>query len=147
MTSNLGSDLILDSIEKSGEVTPEAETAVHNLLKQQFRPEFLNRLDEIIIFKPLTKDEVAKIVDLLVAKLAARLKDKQLNLVVTDAAKKFIADSGYDPIYGARPLKRYMQHTVETLIATEIVRQDLAPETTLTVDVNNGKLVVTASKK
>ena len=147
MTSNLGSDLILDSIEKSGEVTPEAETAVHNLLKQQFRPEFLNRLDEIIIFKPLTKDEVAKIVDLLVAKLAARLKDKQLNLVVTDAAKKFIADSGYDPIYGARPLKRYMQHTVETLIATEIVRQDLAPETTLTVDVNNGKLVVTASKQ
>lgn len=147
MTSNLGSDLILDSIEKSGEVTPEAETAVHNLLKQQFRPEFLNRLDEIIIFKPLTKDEVTKIVDLLVAKLAARLKDKQLNLVVTDAAKKFIADSGYDPIYGARPLKRYMQHTVETLIATEIVRQDLAPETTLTVDVNNGKLVVTASKQ
>ena len=147
MTSNLGSDLILDSIEKSGEVTPEAETAVHNLLKQQFRPEFLNRLDEIIIFKPLTKDEVAKIVDLLVAKLAARLKDKQLNLVVTDAAKKFIADSGYDPIYGARPLKRYMQHSVETLIATEIVRQDLAPETTLTVDVNNGKLVVTASKQ
>ena len=147
MTSNLGSDLILDSIEKSGEVTPEAETAVHNLLKQQFRPEFLNRLDEIIIFKPLTKDEVAKIVDLLVAKLAARLKDKQLNLVVTDAAKKFIAESGFDPIYGARPLKRYMQHTVETLIATEIVRQDLAPETTLTVDVNNGKLVVTASKQ
>ncbi len=147
MTSNLGSDLILDSIEKSGEVTPEAETAVHNLLKQQFRPEFLNRLDEIIIFKPLTKDEVTKIVDLLVAKLAARLKDKQLNLVVTDAAKKFIADSGFDPIYGARPLKRYMQHTVETLIATEIVRQDLAPETTLTVDVNNGKLVVTASKQ
>ena len=147
MTSNLGSDLILDSIEKSGEVTPEAETAVHNLLKQQFRPEFLNRLDEIIIFKPLTKDEVTKIVDLLVAKLAARLKDKQLNLVVTDAAKKFIADSGFDPIYGARPLKRYMQHTVETLIASEIVRQDLAPETTLTVDVKDGKLVVTASKQ
>ena len=147
MTSNLGSDLILDSIEKSGEVTPEAETAVHNLLKQQFRPEFLNRLDEIIIFKPLTKDEVTKIVDLLVAKLAARLKDKQLNLVVTDAAKKFIAESGFDPIYGARPLKRYMQHTVETLIASEIVRQDLAPETTLTVDVKDGKLVVTASKQ
>ena len=147
MTSNLGSDLILDSIEKSGEVTPEAETAVHNLLKQQFRPEFLNRLDEIIIFKPLTKDEVTKIVDLLVAKLAERLADKQLKLVVTDAAKKYIVDNGYDPVYGARPLKRYMQHTVETLIATEIVRQDLAPETTLTVDVNNGKLVVTASKQ
>ena len=145
MTSNLGSDIILDSIEQHNVVTPEAETAVHNLLKQQFRPEFLNRLDEIIIFKPLTKAEVTKIVDLLVAKLAARLKDKQLNLVVTDAAKQFIADSGFDPVYGARPLKRFMQHSVETLIATEIVRQDLAPETTLTVDAVDGKLTVTAT--
>ena len=145
MTSNLGSDIILDSIEQHNVVTPEAEAAVHNLLKQQFRPEFLNRLDEIIIFKPLTKAEVTKIVDLLVAKLAVRLKDKQLNLVVTDAAKQFIADSGFDPVYGARPLKRFMQHSVETLIATEIVRQDLAPETTLTVDAVDGKLSVTAT--
>ena len=101
MTSNLGSSIILDSIEKDGVVTNEAEDEVHNLLKQQFRPEFLNRLDDIIIFKPLTKDEVTKIVDLLVAKLAARLADKQLKLVVTDSAKKYIVDNGYDPVYGA----------------------------------------------
>ena len=142
MTSNLGSGIILDSIEKDGKVTAEAEAEVHNLLKQQFRPEFLNRLDEIIIFKPLSKDEVTKIVDLLVAKLAARLADKQLKLVVTNKAKQFIVDNGYDPVYGARPLKRYMQHTVETLIANKIVTSDLAPDTTLTVDVDNGELAV-----
>ena len=144
MTSNLGSSIILDSIEKDGKLTEQAEKEVHDLLKQQFRPEFLNRLDEIIIFKPLTKDEVTKIVDLLVAKLAERLADKQLKLVVTDAAKKYIVDNGYDPVYGARPLKRYMQHTVETLIATKIVESDLAPETVLTVDVDKNGLVVRA---
>ena len=138
MTSNLGSSIILDSIEKDGVVTNEAEDEVHNLLKQQFRPEFLNRLDDIIIFKPLTKDEVTKIVDLLVAKLAARLADKQLKLVVTDSAKKYIVDNGYDPVYGARPLKRFMQHSVETLVATTIVTNDLAPDTVLTVDVVDG---------
>ena len=144
MTSNLGSSIILDSIEKDGKLTEQAEKEVHDLLKQQFRPEFLNRLDEIIIFKPLTKDEVTKIVDLLVAKLAERLADKQLKLVVSDAAKKYIVDNGYDPVYGARPLKRYMQHTVETLIATKIVESDLAPETVLTVDVDKNGLVVRA---
>lgn len=138
MTSNLGSSIILDSIEKDGVVTNEAEDEVHNLLKQQFRPEFLNRLDDIIIFKPLTKDEVTKIVDLLVAKLASRLADKQLKLVVTDSAKKYIVDNGYDPVYGARPLKRFMQHSVETLVATTIVTNDLAPDTVLTVDVVDG---------
>ena len=142
MTSNLGSSIILDSIEKDGVVTNEAEDEVHNLLKQQFRPEFLNRLDDIIIFKPLTKDEVTKIVDLLVAKLAARLADKQLKLVVTDSAKKYIVDNGYDPVYGARPLKRFMQHSVETLVATTIVTNDLAPDTVLTVDVVDGELKV-----
>lgn len=144
MTSNLGSGVILDSIEKDGEVTELAVEEVHKLLKQQFRPEFLNRLDEIVIFKPLTKDEVTKIVDLLVAKLASRLADKQLKLIVTDAAKKFVVDNGYDPVYGARPLKRYLQHSVETLIASEIVRNDLAPDTTLTVDVKDDRLVVTS---
>ena len=144
MTSNLGSSIILDSIEKDGKLTEQAEKEVHDVLKQQFRPEFLNRLDEIIIFKPLTKDEVTKIVDLLVAKLAERLADKQLKLIVTDAAKKYIVDNGYDPVYGARPLKRYMQHTVETLIATKIVESDLAPETVLTVDVDKNGLVVRA---
>ena len=147
MTSNLGSSIILDSIEKDGVVTNEAEDEVHNLLKQQFRPEFLNRLDDIIIFKPLTKDEVTKIVDLLVAKLASRLADKQLKLVVTDSAKKYIVDNGYDPVYGARPLKRFMQHRVETLVATTIVTNDLAPDTVLTVDVVDGALKVLVGDK
>ena len=147
MTSNLGSSIILDSIEKDGVVTNEAEDEVHNLLKQQFRPEFLNRLDDIIIFKPLTKDEVTRIVDLLVAKLAARLADKQLKLVVTDSAKKYIVDNGYDPVYGARPLKRFMQHSVETLVATTIVTNDLAPDTVLTVDVVDGELKVLVCDK
>ena len=147
MTSNLGSSIILDSIEKDGVVTNEAEDEVHNLLKQQFRPEFLNRLDDIIIFKPLTKDEVTKIVDLLVAKLASRLADKQLKLVVTDSAKKHIVDNGYDPVYGARPLKRFMQHSVETLVATTIVTNDLAPDTVLTVDVVDGALKVLVGDK
>ena len=147
MTSNLGSSIILDSIEKDGVVTNEAEDEVHNLLKQQFRPEFLNRLDDIIIFKPLTKDEVTKIVDLLVAKLASRLADKQLKLVVTDSAKKYIVDNGYDPVYGARPLKRFMQHSVETLVATTIVTNDLAPDTVLTIDVVDGALKVLVGDK
>lgn len=147
MTSNLGSSIILDSIEKDGVVTNEAEDEVHNLLKQQFRPEFLNRLDDIIIFKPLTKDEVTKIVDLLVAKLASRLADKQLKMVVTDSAKKYIVDNGYDPVYGARPLKRFMQHSVETLVATTIVTNDLAPDTVLTVDVVDGALKVLVGDK
>ena len=147
LTSNLGSSIILDSIEKDGVVTNEAEDEVHNLLKQQFRPEFLNRLDDIIIFKPLTKDEVTKIVDLLVAKLASRLADKQLKLVVTDSAKKYIVDNGYDPVYGARPLKRFMQHSVETLVATTIVTNDLAPDTVLTVDVVDGALKVLVGDK
>ena len=147
MTSNLGSSIILDSIEKDGVVTNEAEDEVHNLLKQQFRPEFLNRLDDIIIFKPLTKDEVTKIVDLLVAKLASRLADKQLKLVVTDSAKKYIVDNGYDPVYGARPLKRFMQHSVETLVATTIVTNDLAPDTVLTVDIVDGALKVLVGDK
>ncbi len=147
MTSNLGSSIILDSIEKDGVVTNEAEDEVHNLLKQQFRPEFLNRLDDIIIFKPLTKDEVTKIVDLLVANLASRLADKQLKLVVTDSAKKYIVDNGYDPVYGARPLKRFMQHSVETLVATTIVTNDLAPDTVLTVDVVDGALKVLVGDK
>ncbi len=147
MTSNLGSSIILDSIEKDGVVTNEAEDEVHNLLKQQFRPEFLNRLDDIIIFKPLTKDEVTKIVDLLVAKLASRLADKQLKLVVTDSAKKYIVDNGYDPVYGARPLKRFMQHSVETLVATTIVTNDLAPDTVLKVDVVDGALKVLVEDK
>ncbi len=142
LTSNLGSSIILDSIEKEGKLTAEAEEEVHQLLKHQFRPEFLNRLDEIILFKPLTKEEIAKIVDLLIAALQHRLSDKQLKLNVTDSARKFIAEGGYDPVYGARPLKRFVQHNVETLIARKILQSDLAPDTTLTVDLKDGELVV-----
>ncbi len=143
MTSNLGSGLILEGIEKDGCVTEETQNAVHALLRQQFRPEFLNRLDEIIIFKPLGKEEITAIVDLLISKLAARLNGRQLKLNVTEAAKALIVENGYDPVYGARPLKRYIQHTVETLIATEIVKKDPAPGTEITVDAASGRLVVT----
>lgn len=142
LTSNLGSSIILDSIEQNGQLTSDAEDQVHQLLKRQFRPEFLNRLDEIILFKPLSKDEIAKIVDLLIASLQSRIEDKQLKLVVTDEARKFIADNGYDPIYGARPLKRFIQHNVETIVARKILESDLEPDTTLTVDVKDGSLVV-----
>lgn len=142
LTSNLGSSIILDSIEQNGHLTSDAEEQVHQLLKHQFRPEFLNRLDEIILFKPLAKDEIAKIVDLLIASLQSRIADKQLKLVVTDEARKFIADNGYDPIYGARPLKRFIQHNVETIVARKILESDLEPDTTLTVDVKDGNLVV-----
>lgn len=142
LTSNLGSSIILDSIEQNGHLTSDAEEQVHQLLKHQFRPEFLNRLDEIILFKPLAKDEIAKIVDLLIASLQSRIEDKQLKLVVTDEARKFIADNGYDPIYGARPLKRFIQHNVETIVARKILESDLEPDTTLTVDVKDGNLVV-----
>ncbi len=142
LTSNLGSSIILDSIEQNGQLTSDAEDQVHQLLKRQFRPEFLNRLDEIILFKPLSKDEIVKIVDLLIASLQSRIEDKQLKLVVTDEARKFIADNGYDPIYGARPLKRFIQHNVETIVARKILESDLEPDTTLTVDVKDGSLVV-----
>ena len=142
LTSNLGSSIILDSIEQNGQLTSDAGDQVHQLLKRQFRPEFLNRLDEIILFKPLSKDEIAKIVDLLIASLQSRIEDKQLKLVVTDEARKFIADNGYDPIYGARPLKRFIQHNVETIVARKILESDLEPDTTLTVDVKDGSLVV-----
>lgn len=142
MTSNLGSSIILDSIEQHGELTKEADKEVRDLLKSQFRPEFLNRLDEIILFKPLTREQIGNIVDLLLNGLQKRLMEKQLTLQVTDKAKQFIADNGYDPVYGARPLKRYIQHTLETMVATQIVSHDLEPNTTLKVDVKDNQLVV-----
>ncbi len=142
LTSNLGSQELLDGIEANGEISQEAKDKVDILLKHSFRPEFLNRLDEIVMFKPLTKENVTSIVDLLIADLNRRLKDKQLTCVVTDEAKKFIVDNGYDMIYGARPLKRYIQQYVETLIAKKIIGDDVAPGTTLTVGVNSNQLVV-----
>ena len=148
LTSNLGSDLILEDLEKSramgkNELSEEAKNAIDQLLKRQFRPEFLNRLDDIVYYKSLTKQEIGSIVDLMLADLRRRLADKQLNLVVTDAAKNAIIDGGYDPIYGARPLKRYIQAHVETIIAKEIIGGSHAAGDTLTVDADaEGKLVL-----
>ena len=148
LTSNLGSDLILEDLEKSrangkNELSDEAKSAIDQLLKRQFRPEFLNRLDDIVYYKSLTKQEIGSIVDLMLADLRKRLADKQLNLVVTDAAKNAIIDGGYDPIYGARPLKRYIQAHVETMIAKEIIGGAHAAGDTLTVDADaTGQLIL-----
>ena len=148
LTSNLGSDLILEDLEKSrangkNELSDEAKDAIDQLLKRQFRPEFLNRLDDIVYYKSLTKTEIGSIVDLMLGDLRKRLADKQLKLVVTDAAKNAIIDGGYDPIYGARPLKRYIQTHVETMIAKEIIGGAHAAGDTLTVDADaNGQLVL-----
>ena len=146
LTSNLGSDLILEDLEKSraagkNELSDEAKSAIDQLLKRQFRPEFLNRLDDIVYYKSLTKQEIGSIVDLMLADLRRRLADKQLNLTVTDAAKNAIIDGGYDPIYGARPLKRYIQAHVETMIAKEIIGGAHTAGDTLTVDADaDGRL-------
>ena len=146
LTSNLGSDLILEDLEKSraegkNELSDEARNAIDQLLKRQFRPEFLNRLDDIVYYKSLTKQEIGSIVDLMLTDLRKRLADKQLNLVVTEAAKNSIIDGGYDPIYGARPLKRYIQSHVETMIAKEIIAGAHSTGDTLTVDADgNGRL-------
>ena len=141
MTSNLGSGYILEGIQ-NGEILPEAQARVEGLLKTSFRPEFLNRLDEIILFKPLTQQEIGAVVDLLIQDLARRLNTRQLKLTVSEAAKTHIVESGYDPVYGARPLKRYIQSRVETLLAKAIVRDNPAPGTELLVDEKNGELVL-----
>ena len=136
LTSNLGSNYILDGI-KDGEITEEARSQVDKLLKQSFRPEFINRLDEIVYYKPLMKDQIIHIVDLMLADLQKRLSDKQLTITVTDAAKAFIIEDGFDPNFGARPLKRYIQRTVETLLAKAIISTDLEPGTELVVDIQD----------
>ena len=141
LTSNLGSPYILDGIE-NGEITAEARAQVDQLLRQSFRPEFLNRLDEIVYYKPLGKEEIRGVVDLLLERLRHRLADKQLTLEVTDAAKDAIIEGGYDPIYGARPLKRYIQQKAETLAAKRIIADDPMPGTVLTLDAENGTLVM-----
>ncbi len=146
LTSNLGSDIILDGI-KNGEITDEAKAKVEALLKRSFRPEFLNRLDEIITFKPLTKENIYAIVDLAIKALNARLADKRLSLRLTDAARDLIIDRAYDPIYGARPLKRYLQSHVETLLARKMIAEDIAPDTEITVDVKDGELFAETSSE
>ena len=142
LTSNLGSQYLLDGIDEKGEITDAAREEVEELLKHSFRPEFLNRLDEIVFYKPLTKNDVVRILDLLVMDLNRRLEDKQLRCVVSDAAKATIVDNAYDPVYGARPLRRFVQRHVETLIGKIILAQDLLPGSTLAVDVQGGELTV-----
>ena len=142
LTSNLGSDIILDGIGQNGEISESAREQVHQLLTRSFRPEFLNRLDEIVFYKPLTKENIKGIVELLISDLQKRLADKQLKLEFTDKAKEFVIANGYDPVYGARPLKRFLQSRVETLVARKILSDDPAPDTILTVDANENGLIV-----
>lgn len=142
LTSNLGSPQILDGIGDDGELKESAKAEVMGLLHRQFRPEFLNRLDEIVFYKPLTRDDMHGIIDLMLAGLQKRLAERQLKLKVTDEAKDLLIQMGYDPMYGARPLRRCLQQQVETLLARYIIGHDLAPETLLTVGVEGGKLTV-----
>ncbi|MBR2339885.1 MAG: ATP-dependent chaperone ClpB [Clostridia bacterium] len=141
LTSNLGSDIILDGIDADGDISKEARDGVNMLLKRSFRPEFLNRLDQTVFYRPLTRENIGKIVDLQLASLEKRLADKRLSVTVDSSAKDLIIERAYDPIYGARPLKRYIQSNLETLIAKKIISEDLAPDTEITVTVENGELV------
>ena len=143
MTSNIGSPYLLDGIDENGEIKPEAQSQVMDDLRSHFRPEFLNRLDEIIMFKPLTKSNIGKIVDLMVSELDKRLADQELSLELTDAAKNQVIENGYDPVYGARPLKRYLQKYVETLAARKILSGDVHAGDILVLDVQNGEFIVT----
>ena len=147
LTSNLGAQELLSSIEEKGEITEECENAVMNELRGRFRPEFLNRLDEIIMFHPLTKDNISHIIDLLMTNLNDRLKDKEISVALTDAAKDFIVEAGYDPIYGARPLKRYLQKSVETISAKMILGDEVEQEDQIVIDLADGRLTGRTEKK
>ena len=140
MTSNIGSSYLLDGIDENGSIKPEAQTLVMNDLRAHFRPEFLNRLDETILFKPLTKSNITRIIDLLLEELNERLADRELSLELTDAARTFIADHGFDPVYGARPLKRYMQKHVETLAAKLILGGEISTGATIVIDMEGDGL-------
>ena len=142
MTSNLGSDYILEGIQDNGEISEKAKDEVEKLLKSNFRPEFLNRLDEIVFYKPLMKDEISKILELLIKDLERRLEDKQIKLELTQSAKDYLIDNGYDEIYGARPLKRFVQKKLETLIAKKIIMQEILPNTTVIVDCKDDELLI-----
>ena len=142
LTSNLGSEYILEGINDKGELTEEAKTQVEKLLKQSFRPEFLNRLDEIVFYKPLTQTEIGKILDLLITDLNRRLADQEITIDLTQKAKDYLIKNGYDPVYGARPLKRFVQKKLETLIAREIIKQTILPKQNVKVDYNGNELVI-----
>ena len=137
LTSNLGSPYLLDGIDEQGEIKEDAKIKVGELLRKSFRPEFLNRLDEIVFYKPLTKQNITNIIDLILKDLNKRMAENQLQCTVTESAKQLIIEQGYDPVYGARPLKRYVQRHVETLIAKKIIQEDLEPDTVLTIDVDD----------
>ena len=146
LTSNLGSEYILEGIDNNGEISKEAQDKVNTLLKKSFRPEFLNRLDEIVFYKPLKKTEISKILDLLIIDLEKRLEDKHIHLELTEAAKNYLIDNGYDEIYGARPLKRFVQKKLETLIAKKILTQEILPNTTVVVDCKENELCLKCTK-
>ena len=136
LTSNIGSQYLLEGIDESGKIRPEAEEAVMNDLRAHFRPEFLNRLDEVILFKPLTKENISGIVDLCIADMNKRLADRELKVELTEQAKEFVTDKGYDPVYGARPLKRYIQKNIETLAARIILGDGVRAGNTIVIDVS-----------
>ena len=142
LTSNLGSEYLLDGVNADGTIDENAKAQVQALLRRSFRPEFLNRLDEIVFYKPLTKENVTKIIDLQIDKLNQRLADQQIKVELTQAAKDAIVDASYDPQYGARPLRRYVQHTVETMLSKRLLRGDILPNQTVTVDVVDGQLEI-----
>ena len=140
MTSNIGSQTLLDGIDEKGMILPEAEAAVMRDLRAHFRPEFLNRLDETVLFKPLTKGNIGGIINLLIADVNKRLADKELSIALTEEAKAFIVENGYDPVYGARPLKRYLQKHVETLAAKLILSDGVRVGDTILIETAGGKL-------
>ena len=142
LTSNLGSEFILEGIGENGDISEEAKEKVKMLLKQNFRPEFLNRLDEIVFYKPLKKNEISKILELLIVDLEKRLSDKHIKLELSENAKKYLIDNGYDEVYGARPLKRFVQKKLETLIAKKILTGEILPNSTVKIDCKSNELII-----
>ena len=142
LTSNLGSSLILEGIDGNGKLREDARLQVEKLLKTQFKPEFLNRLDEVVFYTPLTRDQISGILQLMLKDLSGRLADRHLSVELTDAAKDYVIDNGYDPVYGARPLKRFLQRAVETPIARMLIAEDVPEGSEIVVDVENGEITV-----
>lgn len=142
LTSNLGSQILLDGIDKDGQITESAQNQLNELLSRSFRPEFLNRLDEIVFYKPLTRSDIEKIIDLMIDSLNKRLAQNDIKCVLTDSAKRYVSDSGYDPVYGARPLRRFIQKHIETLISRQIIAQTIKPHSVVNIDFNGTELVI-----
>lgn len=147
MTSNIGSQYLLEGIDENGNIKTDAETMVMNDLRSHFRPEFLNRLDEIIMFKPLTKDNIGGIIELMLADVNKRLEDKELSIHLTDAAKSYVIEHGYEPAYGARPLKRYLTKHVDTLAARMILSGEVYPQDTIVIDEQGGELIASVEHR